>query len=577
MQHQKLFLCLLLCFASTSLFAEATIILNNVDDPNEGYNDLTPATPIGGNTGTTLGEQRQLVMQYAFATWGARLNSAPTIVVRSSFQSLGCDENSGTLAAAGSLLVHADFPGVPNPDFIYPVALANAITGTDINAQIEGLIPGEPDQLTSPTDNPSEINDEIVVTVNADIGDPDCLSGSSFYMGLDNQPTPGTIDLLNILMHELAHGLGFQDFFNPTTGQLSFGRFDIYSSFLFDNVSGLTIPEQPDSAARVEAINNPGELVWLGENVNASAASQLDAEQALVVNTPASISGDYAFGTASFGPLAGPENFSGTVILANDDAGVSPNDACEPLINTDEISGNIALIDRDDCNFDDKVQFAQDAGATAVIIANTQGRGLVQMGGDSTTVTIPSISISNADGDTLRSELENGVTVSIVTSSSILRGADSQGRVKLFSPDPPEGGSSVSHFDFSAFPNLLMEPAASPGILSAVNVDLTDELFSDLGWDVVANPVLPIDPASIIIDGAGNDGSGDGGNDGGNDGGGNDGGGNDGGGTTTTPPPTAIPTSGGGGGGSPSILILFLISGLLIRRNSTKFTVHLKA
>ena len=413
MQHQKLFLCLLLCFASTSLFAEATIILNNVDDPNEGYNDLTPATPIGGNTGTTLGEQRQLVMQYAFATWGARLNSAPTIVVRSSFQSLGCDENSGTLAAAGSLLVHADFPGVPNPDFIYPVALANAITGTDINAQIEGLIPGEPDQLTSPTDNPSEINDEIVVTVNADIGDPDCLSGSSFYMGLDNQPTPGTIDLLNILMHELAHGLGFQDFFNPTTGQLSFGRFDIYSSFLFDNVSGLTIPEQPDSAARVEAINNPGELVWLGENVNASAASQLDAEQALVVNTPASISGDYAFGTASFGPLAGPENFSGTVILANDDAGVSPNDACEPLINTDEISGNIALIDRDDCNFDDKVQFAQDAGATAVIIANTQGRGLVQMGGDSTTVTIPSISISNADGDTLRSELENGVTVSI--------------------------------------------------------------------------------------------------------------------------------------------------------------------
>ena len=577
MQHQKLFLCLLLCFASTSLFAEATIILNNVDDPNEGYNDLTPATPIGGNTGTTLGEQRQLVMQYAFATWGARLNSAPTIVVRSSFQSLGCDENSGTLAAAGSLLVHADFPGVPNPDFIYPVALANAITGTDINAQIEGLIPGEPDQLTSPTDNPSEINDEIVVTVNADIGDPDCLSGSSFYMGLDNQPTPGTIDLLNILMHELAHGLGFQDFFNPTTGQLSFGRFDIYSSFLFDNVSGLTIPEQPDSAARVEAINNPGELVWLGENVNASAASQLDAEQALVVNTPASISGDYAFGTASFGPLAGPENFSGTVILANDDAGVSPNDACEPLINTDEISGNIALIDRDDCNFDDKVQFAQDAGATAVIIANTQGRGLVQMGGDSTTVTIPSISISNADGDTLRSELENGVTVSIVTSSSILRGADSQGRVKLFSPDPPEGGSSVSHFDFSAFPNLLMEPAASPGILSAVNVDLTDELFSDLGWDVVANPVLPIDPASIIIDGAGNDGSGDGGNDGGNDGGGNDGGGNDGGGTTTTPPHTAIPTSGGGGGGSPSILILFLISGLLIRRNSTKFTVHLKA
>ncbi len=560
MDFKKIILCFSLCLANSALIAEATIILNNVDNPGEGYNDLTEVAPVGGNTGTTLGEQRQLVMQYAFATWGARLNSGPVIVVRSSFQSLGCTENSGTLAAAGSLLVHADFPGVPNPEYIYPVALANSIAGIDINAQLEGLTPGSPDLLTSPTDNPAEVNDEIVVTVNADIGEPDCLNGSSYYMGLDNQPTAGTIDLLNILMHELAHGLGFQDFFNPSNGQLSFGQWDIYSSFVFDNVSGLSLPEQPNNAARVDAINNPGELVWIGNSVNASAASQLDPEQAMAVNSPANISGDYAFATASFGPLAGPGNLSGTVVLANDDAGISPNDACEALINIDEINGNIALIDRDDCNFDDKVQFAQDAGATAVIIANTQGRGLVAMGGDSTTVTIPSISISNADGDILKAELENGVTVSIVTNSSLLRGADNQGRVKLYSPDPPEGGSSVSHFDFSAFPNLLMEPAASGGIVSATEVDLTDELFTDLGWDVVTNPDLPIDPATITGD-AGNDG---GGNDGGgNDGGGNDGGGNDGGGTTTTPPVTTTPTSGGGGSLGNTILYLLLLSVIL--------------
>ncbi len=549
----KRFSFFILCILSSAATADATIILNNVDNPGEGYNDLSSVEPIGGNIGTTLGEQRKIVMQYAFDTWGARINSGPTIVVRSSFQSLGCDENSGTLAAAGSLLVHSGFPGAPNPDLLYPVALANAISGTDINAQLEGLSPGSPDILTSPTDDPAEVNDEIVVTINADIGNADCLSGSGYYLGLDNEPTAGSIDLLNVLMHELAHGLGFQDFFNPATGQLSFGQWDIYSSFVFDIVSGLTLPEQPDNAARVDAINNPGQLVWLGPNVNTAAVTLLDAEQALRIDTPASISGEYAFATASFGPIASSSNFSGNVVLVNDNSGVSPNDACEVLINNDEINNNIALIDRDDCNFDDKVQFAQDAGATAVIIANTQGRGLVSMGGDSTTVTIPSISISNADGDILKSELENGVSVSIVTDSSLLRGADSQGRVKLYSPDPPEGGSSVSHFDFSAFPNLLMEPAASGGIDSAIEVDLTDELLADIGWDIVPNPVLPIDPA----------GNSDGGDDSNDDGGG-----------TTTPPTTpSTPTtgnSGGGGGGSFNLLGLYFFFGLfflqLVRR-----------
>jgi len=37
-------------------FAELRITV--ADDPGEGFNDNTPVDPIGGNTGTTLGEQR---------------------------------------------------------------------------------------------------------------------------------------------------------------------------------------------------------------------------------------------------------------------------------------------------------------------------------------------------------------------------------------------------------------------------------------------------------------------------------------------------------------------------------------
>ena len=36
----------------------ATINIDNVDGPNEGFNDPTPVAPEGGNPGTTRGQQR---------------------------------------------------------------------------------------------------------------------------------------------------------------------------------------------------------------------------------------------------------------------------------------------------------------------------------------------------------------------------------------------------------------------------------------------------------------------------------------------------------------------------------------
>jgi hypothetical protein len=38
----------------------ATILLVNNDAAGQGFNDPTPATPVGGNTGTTIGAQRQI-------------------------------------------------------------------------------------------------------------------------------------------------------------------------------------------------------------------------------------------------------------------------------------------------------------------------------------------------------------------------------------------------------------------------------------------------------------------------------------------------------------------------------------
>src|SRR5262249_11785193 len=48
----------------------AIIVVDNFDAPGGGFNDATPAAPVGGNTGTTLGQQRLNAVQYAADIWG---------------------------------------------------------------------------------------------------------------------------------------------------------------------------------------------------------------------------------------------------------------------------------------------------------------------------------------------------------------------------------------------------------------------------------------------------------------------------------------------------------------------------
>jgi hypothetical protein len=63
-------------------------------------------------------------------------------------------------------------------------------------------------------------------------------------------------------------------------------------------------------------------------------------------------------------------------------------------------------------------------------------------------------------------------------------GADGADHVLMYTPNPLQSGSSVSHWDTSAFPNLLMEPAINNGLTQSVEPpqDLTLELLKDTGW-----------------------------------------------------------------------------------------------
>src|SRR5687767_8328462 len=76
--------------AAAPVLANSTVTIVNGNAPGVGFNDPTPAVPVGGNTGTTVGQQRLIAFQHAADIWAARLDSAVEISVLSTFEPLTC-------------------------------------------------------------------------------------------------------------------------------------------------------------------------------------------------------------------------------------------------------------------------------------------------------------------------------------------------------------------------------------------------------------------------------------------------------------------------------------------------------
>jgi extracellular elastinolytic metalloproteinase len=148
----------------------------------------------------------------------------------------------------------------------------------------------------------------------------------------------------------------------------------------------------------------------------------LQGGENLTVQSPPAIAGDYFVGVAAFGPRLTSGGITGTVVQALDPPDPplnSATDACSPMTNGLALAGNIALIDRGECFFVEKVKRAQDAGAIAVLVVNHEGDAIVTMGGDDPTITIPSLFLGQFDGDALKAELANGVVVHMTSSTAL--------------------------------------------------------------------------------------------------------------------------------------------------------------
>lgn len=130
----------------------------------------------------------------------------------------------------------------------------------------------------------------------------------------------------------------------------------------------------------------------------------------LTINSPSGIAGTYASAVAAFGMQMTPFPITAQVVEYNDGS-INPSWACD--FSLDWMDGKIALIDRGDCNFTTKVLNAQDAGAIAVIMVNNQAGQPFSMGGVEDLITIPSIMVSQEDGNLIRAQLSSNVNATI--------------------------------------------------------------------------------------------------------------------------------------------------------------------
>ncbi|GAB3670404.1 JDVT-CTERM domain-containing protein [Salinisphaera aquimarina] len=263
--------CLILLMGSVLGSAQAATMNVVVGDgQNEGLNNPTPVAPIGGNRGETLGQQRLIALQYAADILGSRIASAVPIRIAAQFNNMGCRLNQAQLGSAAPTISTANFAGARRSDVFYPVALANAQSGSRL----------------------SGTRDDIGAVFNSalDAGDATCLQGTTWYYGLDGARPRGQVNFISTAVHELTHGLGFvslvalQDTSNiqagqfPATARNGARLPDIFSSFIQD----LSFANQPlwpalTDAQRRQSLTNGPNVVWSDANTSSQAATLLDA------------------------------------------------------------------------------------------------------------------------------------------------------------------------------------------------------------------------------------------------------------------------------------------------------------
>ncbi|MEX1241511.1 MAG: T9SS type A sorting domain-containing protein [Cyclobacteriaceae bacterium] len=215
--------------------------------------------------------------QFAVEIWESELITPIPVKIVAEWRPL----DAGVLGQALWGRAYANFGGEQHMNTFYPVALAEKISGRELNDATEA---------------------DIVATFN---------SNTSWYFGTDGNTPAGKMDLVTIVLHEIAHGLGFTD---------TYGVEDTGGSVGLEN-GGTTVPFIFDVFVENQASEN------LLNDFQSPSAPLRDALQStnLFFNSPlsvASLSGTRPelFAPSTFDEGSSISHLDETVFSSNGDA-----------------------------------------------------------------------------------------------------------------------------------------------------------------------------------------------------------------------------------------------------------------
>jgi len=175
-------------------------------------------------------EWTKVQVQAAVDVWAENFESKVPIYIEATW---GRSSSYSILGSARPGSYFANFSGAPDPSLWYPSALANALAGKDLDG-----------------DNP-----EMVITVN---------SLASWYRGGGTGPSKTEYDLQSVILHEMAHGLGFlsTDSYDTFFGYGSIDQPTPYDAYV-QTGDGRRLSDLPSPSIELgEALTS--KLVWSG-------------------------------------------------------------------------------------------------------------------------------------------------------------------------------------------------------------------------------------------------------------------------------------------------------------------------